>query len=373
MRVHASPRVQFDWQEGEALRFLDILLGRGRPDALLEPVTLDPIRPELLHHGAARIARGCVRWLVEGGGWRVRRVLRGGRRVEGRAWDPTLGEGFALRFTDASRALWLDGMAVIPGLIGRGGAREGGEARTLRRALGALIPRSPTATGDWVLGAAASEVVPGLRLAARDEAALRRALRAMSPLETLLRPSSEETPEGFRAAAARLVEGADARVLECAGDRVARAWSDRAAALMRADEEATASGPAWAALGDAMRALCEAADARERGDLCRPAMRALQAMLGTSLAAGGEALRARFSRARGITSMRERDALLDAVGRVAGVGAWLIRQRASLAAERYGDPRYAEAQVFVGDFDAILGPVRRELEGLSRALSSELG
>lgn len=367
------PPIAFDWREGQSLQFLDALLNRGRADALTEPVALDALRPELLRYGAKRIARSCVRWLVEGGGWRARQVLREGRRVSGRAWDAALDAGFALRFTDATRRLWLDGMAVIPGLVGRSGAREVADERGLRAGLAALAPPEETATGDWIFAAIASSALPGFRLAPRDEGVLQRALRAASPLVTLAAPAPDAPPAAFERAAARLVDGPAARVLECAEDRVARAWSREAAEAMRATAEADALALRWQALGAAMQSLCDAADRAGRADLCRPAAKAVAAMLTTTFAAGGESARRALSQARGLRSVRDRDALLAAVGRVAGVGVWLLRRRDSLGAERYGDARYEEAQVLLRDVDGILGPVRREVEGLARAMTSEIG
>jgi hypothetical protein len=58
---------------------------------------------------------------------------------------------------------------------------------------------------------------------------------------------------------------------------------------------------------------------------------------------------------------------------VADVGVRLLRRRDELAGERYGDERYDEAQVYVGEADRVLTPARRQVEGVARALSGVIG
>jgi biotin carboxylase len=90
-------------------------------------------------------------------------------------------------------------------------------------------------------------------------------------------------------------------------------------------------------------------------------------------AAPAEEVRSELSQSSGVTSIAQRDELLAAVASVAAVGQRVFALRERMAAERYGDARYAEAQVFMGDVDALLGGQRRAVEGLARSLSGAIG
>lgn len=350
--------------EGRCLLALDALLGAVPLPERFTAVAPTARSSRVLRVGAARMARASLRWMVHGGGWRERALLRGGRRARGRAWDASLTGDFSLRFTRASLDLWTHCMEVVPALR----EEEDPEAR---RSLRARLRRVAVAkgAGDHLLAALALDARLGL--AAADERARVGALRRVSPLAAALRPDGGW--EAANTAALRaLLGGTDARLVECAQDRLADAWVGAASAARNALglEEATR---AWTSLGDVLRAWCEVTDGLRRLDLARPAAQAL-ARISDALAVGGaEGVRERLRPREAVRSLAARDALYDAARGVLEVGEALLRRRGALAQERYGDDRYEESQVFLAEVDATLAPRRATLQGLTRALSSRVG
>lgn len=354
-----------DWREGRALRWLDELLGR---ESVTVPATspgLSKPRDVLLRHGAARMARACGQWLVDEGGWRERRVLRGARRARGRAWDASLGAGFSLRCTNFSRDLWLRGAEVLPSLVGG----RAGEHRAVRVRLRTLIPVEPTDCGDWIIGALAWRTLPRFRLPPAVEATMLEVLRTASPLVALMAPAPGAAAP--LEACDALLRGPAARLVECGEDRLAGAWHDAALAAWR-DGGSTAAAR-WNALASTMQGWCARCEAVARGDLLRPAARAFGAVFRGCFARGGEKVRGQLSRSSGLRSVSERDELLAAVAAFIEVGDGLLRVRDGLAVERYGDPRYDEAQVVLADIDELLGTMRPGIAGVGRALRGEVG
>ncbi|MDO9019884.1 MAG: hypothetical protein Q7V43_23375 [Myxococcales bacterium] len=370
--TRALPGRVFTVPEGQCLQVLEALLGRGRGDVVTVPVQVSPLSRELAAAGARRIATSVMRWLVEGGGWRERVVLRGGRRVRARAWDTAAGRGFAPRYTAASRALWIEGAAQLPALVGQG---KTDATRVARKALRRVVPEQSTEVGDWVFFHLAQRALATFRLNDDDLRVLRERLVAQSPVALLLAPAGDRSRRELRDAFTRLTAPGTARVLECIEDRVTAAWSGAARGLWA--ERTTTSGAArierWAGFGRLLDAYLDAVDDAGRLDLARPVTRFAAELTTGVFVAPPEAVRAEVSRSPWVASMAQRDELLAAVGSVAAVGQRVLALRERMAAERYGDARYAEAQVFVGDVDALLGGQRRAVEGLARAFTGAIG
>jgi hypothetical protein len=359
--------------EGQCLQVLDALLGRGRGDAVTVSVRMASLPRDVAEAGALRIATTVMRWLVEGGGWRERVVLRGGRRVRARAWDAAAGEGFTPGYTEASRTLWLRGAEQLPPRVGLD-RREA--SRAARKALRRVVPEQASELGDWVFFHLAHRSLGTFRLNEDDLGDLRERLLAQSPVAQLLGPPGERSRRELRDAFTRLTAPGRARVLECIEDRVAGAWLGAARALWSARGVAAPAGARvarWASLGRLLHAYLDAVDDAGRLDLARPAMRFAGGLMSGVLVTSPEAVRAELSRAPGLGSLAQRDELLQAAGSVAAVGQRLLTMRERMAMERYGDARYAEAQVFLGDVDALLGGQRRAVEGLARALDGTIG
>ncbi len=368
--VNGLPR--FSWEEGEGLALLKALLGKGRGDVVENPIAARVFAHELVRTGARGIARDCVRWMLEGGGWRERHVLRDGRRARVRPWDREYAQGFGLRFTAASRELWIEGARWLPALVGRA---EGDPDRRTRKALAKMFEGAVTDTGDWVFFAVAIASVESFRLCPSDLGTLRGRLRAGSPLAGLMfpvlpLPGAAETPGEL---VERLFLPANARLLECSEDRLAGRWARAANDAARARETPAELQRRWDALSLALRRYLSAADSALRLDLARPVAKALRATLETTFVAGGEALRQSVAGTAGLRSIAERDALLASVAGFVGLGQWLLRRREEMAQERYGDDRYEESQIFLRDVDELLGPLRGRVEGINRALSGTLG
>ncbi|MEZ4391275.1 MAG: hypothetical protein R3A48_09290 [Polyangiales bacterium] len=352
--------------EAAALDALDALLGRG---ALADPrprLRVESPGEALLGLGAKRMARAAARWLVEGGGWRERVVLREGLRARGRAWDPALSAGFGLRFTRASLDLWLLGAARMGALA----PEAEPEARRAARAdLRRVAATGDAAAGDWIVAALAHDLSPAL--APREAAAWEDALLRASPLLTLM--LARAAPDERQAARLRVaVRSPDARVFECAESRLARAWA-RAAREAYEERAVAASTRRWTSLAATMRAWCEVVDDARRLDLARPVARAVVSIVEALAPEGPEAARAAMVARVGVRSIASRDALLAAVRGALEAGDWLLRRRGEMAQERYGDDRYVESQVFLEDVDGILAPSRSALRALTQALSARIG
>lgn len=358
--------IELSRDEGAALDALDAMLGRAAPGRSLPALRLEAPRAALLELGAKRMARAATRWLVEGGGWRERAVLRRGQRARGRAWDPALSAGFGLRFTRASLDLWLVGAVRLGALAPESEAEL---RRSARAELRRVASTREAATGDWIVAVLARDLAP--TLAPREAAAWEAALLRASPLLALM--LAREAPdgallEGLRAA----VRSPDARVFECAEARLADAWT--LAAREAFEERAVAASTRrWAGLASTMRAWCEVVDEAGRLDLARPVARAVVSIVESLAPQGPEAGRALIVGRVGVRSIASRDALLAAVTSALDVGEWLLRRRGELAEERYGDDRYVESQVFLEDVDGILLPSRSALRALSQALSPRIG
>ena len=362
----------FTVEEGQSLLVLDALLGRARGDAVTVPVELGPLRGDLAAAAGRRMATSVMRFLVEGGGWRERVLLRGARRVRARAWDAEAGRGFGLRFTEASRTLWLEGAAQLPAMVGQSRTDA---SRGARKALRKMVPDQPTEVGDWVFFLLAHRALGTFRLGDDDLAALRERLAAQSPVALLLTGRSERPRAELRETLVRLTRPGTVRVLECIEDRLAGAWSQLARSLWseRTGASLAVRVERWAGFGRVLDAYLDAIDAAERLDLARPVMKFAAELMAGAFAAPAETLRAELSQSPGVASLLQRDALLAAVGSVAAVGARVFAVRERMAAERYGDARYAEAQVFLGDVDTLLGGQRRAVEGLARVLAGTIG
>lgn len=366
------PKRVFTVAEGQSLQVLEALLGRGRGDAVTVPVRLKSLPADLAAAGARRIATSVTRFLVEGGGHRERVLLRGDRRVRARAWDREAGRGFVPRYTEASRTLWVEGAAQLPALVGQ--TRTEAD-RGARKALRRVLPDQATEVGDWVFFHLASRGLGSFRLFDDDLRVLRERLARQSPLALLLSPRGELSRKELRDAFNRLTDPASVRVLECVEDRVASAWLSAARTLWseRTSVPASLRTPRWASLGRALEAYLDAVDESRRLDLARPVMRFAGDLMSEVFVAPGEDLRTELSRSMGVTSMAQREELLAAVGSVAGAVQRVFALRDRMATERYGDARYAEAQVFLGEMDGRLAGRRRAVEGLSRALGGAIG
>jgi len=260
----------------------------------------------------------------------------------------------------------------LPALVGQSRTDA---SRGARRAVKRVVPDQSTEVGDWVFFHLAQQSLGSFRLCEDDFAGLRLRLVSQSPVALLFAPAGERSRRELRDAYVRLTSPSTARVLECIEDRLAMAWTSAARTLWaeRMTGPLAARIERWAALGRKLDAYLDAVDDAERLDLARPVTKLAAALMTGVFVGPAEEVRSSLSQSSGVVSLAQRDELLAAVASVTAVGQRVFALRERMAAERYGDARYGEAQVFLGDVDALLGGQRRAVEGLARSLSGVLG
>jgi hypothetical protein len=357
------------YEEGEALRVLEALLGLTGSLALKPEFSLPEVRDVLLEVGADRNRRAVQRTLTEEGGFRERQFLRDGVRVSGRVWDGALGDGLRLRYTHATQALWLGLTRALPALQGKSQSAERKQPRNLRE----LVPQGTYGTGDLLFFALADGNLGAFTLPSEDRLALSRRLRAASPLAALFALDAEGTEDELRARFTALTERPAARVVECLEERLTARWVNVLGRTWRTWEEPAKLVVRWQTHARVLRAWLGALDQARRLDLARPLLRLAAALPTEVFGADGDAVRQKLSATMGLRNLRERDDLLAAVAAVVAVGTELVRRREALGQERYGDDRYGEAQVFLRDVQTLLQPARRGLDDVARALTATLG
>jgi hypothetical protein len=108
--------------EANLLRVLHCLLGRAPVEQALPVILAAERQPPCLSRDAMTLvqealAKGCVQWLAQNGGWRRERHLLGDRAVEGRIWDRTPPPKIALSFSRHALTflLWLTTARPVTG------------------------------------------------------------------------------------------------------------------------------------------------------------------------------------------------------------------------------------------------------------------
>lgn len=364
---------------------LDLLLGEPGPRAATAPpeTVVGTPRPEVLHAGTRRIGIACVRFLCESGGVAARTVLRRERR-HGRIWEPEMNRGFRLRFTQATADLWLntaralsqlvrpvgrteeadeDPLADRPGAAGRRAERRAAHAAY------ALVPTQDTETGDVVVYALAARSLPEWVRGEPVRAVLDARLRRGSPLALLASLSSLDVP-AFPDRLRRLVARPVVRIAECVDDYLVGRWRAATEETLRTVEDATAFAARCDDMATVLEAWVRVLDEAGRLDLARAVLRFLIEVT-TDLRRRADLRRSLTERLR-FRNLAGRDAALRALARVLGVGEILRAHRQAMAGVRFGDARYAEAQVFLGDADAIAAPHWAALTFLTRTLRGEV-
>lgn len=348
------PRPSFDQTEGFALAILDTLASGKRPSPPPRDRSLEPSE-ELVRVGAERLSVHCHRLLLAGGA-AERTVLRNGRRMSGRLWDAETTEGFRLRFTSASKDLWL---GVTHAVL------HGGAVDRLRATVEA------TDTGDWIFYAEAGRNLERLGAELEPTTLLSRRLRAGSPLAVLF-TARPHTPHlgAVRNHLARLTSKRARRILECLDRPLVEAWTIAVveALTLRDIERFTQRFTEIAAV---LESHLLALDDAGRLDLAR-ALLHFSVAFATELVEDPEELRSSLTDRLRPRSMRERTAALTALARVAAVGTELETHRGRLAAARYGDARWDEGQLFLRDFDDVAGPHLERIRHTERALRGTL-
>jgi hypothetical protein len=365
-----SLRVAVD--EAHALEVLDLLC-RGRAIRIVPDEPLAQPRPALAELAARRLALASVRLLAEHGR-RERAVLRHGRRVHGRVWDPRVNDGFRLRFTAASFELWVQTTQRLADIARAAEVVEGqGSSKRARRQIRRIIKIADTDTGDWLFYALAYRHLGRVDMPAEIREDLGRRLCMGSPLATLFALDARLVEDGGPLAdhLAPLFTGPSLRLLECLGDLLADQWTEQLGACMTwtpGDQRAARLGAAAAVL----EAFLELLDARRRLDLCAPLCRALVRLLETAWSDPAE-LRMRILAGAALPRLADQDALRRALARVVQLAERVLGLRDALARETFGDARYEEGQLVLALVDDAVRPHQRRFAALAGALTGRLG
>jgi hypothetical protein len=366
-----STTIELTAAEADLVRVLDVLLdgdAQGRLRLPEQPVVLGAVRREVMQIGADRMARAALRFLLRQGGFRERTVLRDGRRVRGRLWDAPLNEGWALRFTDASRALWVGAARVLPALA-RAVAPGEERSRQHRRAVRDMIPNGG-ATGDWILHALVLRRIPSLVPEPDVREVVARKLRLASPLATLLSLDGVAGDAEIEDRLAPLTSRAGQRVLECVDDCLAASLGAEVSLDFLEREDHARVVARLASTERVLRVHLALLHRARRLDLARPLVGFFADLLQR---ADPAEVRRKVAHNGRIEGARARDEALAGVSRLFEVGHTLMTRRDELAAERYGDERYEEAQLFLGAVDPTLGPLRGRIVSSILALSGIVG
>lgn len=127
------------------------------------------------------------------------------------------------------------------------------------------------------------------------------------------------------------------------------------------------------AAGRVLERYVERLDAHGRLDLARPLCRALARLLSEAWAGPPTEVARRLAYDAGLSQRSQLDALRRGLARIVAIGGRLSALREMLAGERYGDPRYEEAQVYLEVHDTLLRPHLGRLDALARELTGRLG
>lgn len=358
--------------EGHALEVLDLLC-RGRAIRIVPTQPLSEPSPELTRLAARRLAAASIRLLAEGGR-RERVVLRAGRRVRGRVWDPGINGEFRLRFTAATHELWIQTTQRLAEIARTAEVVEGhGASKKVRRQLRRIVKIADTDTGDWLVYALAFRHLARVDMPVEIRDDFGRRLCLGSPLATLFALETHVTEAHVDLVdyLARLVDGPAVRLLECLEDLLVDQWSEQIAAIMRTPGDVRTARLAAAAA--TLEAFVDALDRHRRLDLARPVARALARLLDDAWRGAPGDVVQRLLAGTTLATFIERDALRRALARVAQLGERLLRHQNRLAAQAFGDPRYEEAQLWLAACDELLRPHFPRLDALVSALTGRLG
>ena len=369
MSTQKSPRTILNVTEGEALRMLEALLvpeQRGFSKTVLK---LEAPSEALLAAVKDRLSKAAVRFLFAGAN-KDSLVLRQGQRVEGRLWDAHMNEGFELRFTEGSYLFWLGAcrqFALLGSLDG-----IGKQKKKLVRGVIAEDSTLLTGTGDWIFFYLVYLGIEKYGLALDPLQALINRLRAASPLLSLF-VLERSAIEGDLGRVFRLLTKPSAiRILECIEERLVASWEAELSQLYAQQGTAEQLTLRWTNATRVLRSYLDVLNEAGRLDLSLSVLRLMLALQKKAFAQGPGAVRSRIASLGGVKTLQQRDSVVNAIAGCLSLATWVYQQRDLLAAQRYGDERYQEAQLFVRRVD-VFSSRRVEIDTLTRALSGIIG
>ncbi len=372
--------------EGDALRVAEVLVGKHR-GALPAKITLEAPSPALCEAVGRTIAASCLQMLLSSGGAELRTVLReepaaegrvAMRRRTGRLWDPEMNELFDVRFGRASRSFWVATTNKLVSLSHRKrrptNPTEAAVTREDRKVVKDVVPDAFDGVGDLLFLALAHENAVALGLPPALEDALRHELRMASPLALLLAPDDPDVDDRtLRGLLHTLTAPAPIRCIECLDKTLVEGWLVRfRMAVIHSADRGEFMGR-LRAFARVLRTWVTLLDGAGRMDLSRSVVRFLAEIPMRGLPMGLD-IRNHCLRLGGTTSISQRDEALRALAEVLDVRLLVDDARARLGAERYGDERFEEAQLFLRMIDADLPAERRgPLDAMARTVSGAVG
>lgn len=365
-----SLRVSVD--EGHALEVLDLLC-RGRAIRIVPVRPLSEPSPELTQLAARRLAATSMRLLAEGGR-RERVVLRDGRRVRGRVWDPAFNHGFRLRFTAATHELWIQTTQRLAEIARSSEVVEGqGSSKRARRQIRRIIKIADTDTGDWLVYALAYRHLARIDMPTEIRDDFGRRLCLGSPLATLFALEDHLGEGGLDLVEylGDLVHGPGVRLVECLEDLLVDQWVAQIDACMRTTADLRRTRLLAAAT--TLHAWLGALDRHHRLDLTTSVSRALARLLDHAWSGSPAEVVQRLFTGTSLGTFVEKDALRRALAGVVQVAERVLRLRDRMAAHGFGDPRYEESQLLLAACDEHLRPHFPRLDALASALTGRLG
>lgn len=365
--------------------------------------------------------RGALRWLIRAGGWRVRQVVAGDRRREGRVWSTGIWEALAVSYSPATLELiaaaarWCQPAQTLlplpPELTGLAPTTTG-DLLVFHMTVDALLEATPVPHDERPAPPVEPKPVtpppPGTRTArptAKKEAApppppapapspapgasarnahleRRRNLLAISPLTSLFRPDEllqggkTSSNDGWCVGVARaekafapLLQGDRASLLTYLDDTLAIRWIERETG--RRALHAVEAGDAYVDLAAALEGFIGAARTAQRPDALRPLLRFYERYL---IKFGQrEAVALSFkNHSQSLVRASERARFLGQVARLFAVTRHVAAESERILATPFVDRTEAE-KVFVADVSDFTRNVQPELEAIRRELAGEVG
>lgn len=358
--------------EARALEVLDLML-RGRQVRIAVDVPTQ-LRSEVLDVGAQRLLMTSMRLLVEQGGRREQTVLKDGRRVRGRIWDPGVLDDLKLEFTEATHGLWLGLCASLEDFSRSGLQADGGAVRSAARVVRKAVRTQTTASGDWLVYTLFLLNLDKTSISHELQHEFRRRLTAGSPLARLFHladPKARKLPDTI-ARLKPLMDPQSLPICTCLGDLLVDTWSSRIAAIWKTHDNGDFR--VQSAMADrVLRAYLHLLQVHQRLDLAVPLMRLVGCLVSEVLPGSPDHERRRALAIHPPKTMVERDQTLTAASRLFDFVPELSALRDELSQERYGDPRYEQAQVFLEASEQFLDSHLPRAESLRLGLSGALG
>lgn len=349
--VDASEDGAVDEDTDARLRHLDLLL-TGRGKALTDRAPINHPATSVCLRACRRINRHVLRFLVHQGGVDRRTVLRDGIRMRGRIWDQALKGGFQLRFGRATTRLWSR-WTEVP-------LRNTSNARARRRALRNWLPTDADC-GDWIVFARVYQHRHRVGWTSESTDLLGTRCLQISPLASLAALVRPPGRHELDAHLGKLLLPHAVRIIECCDrwlvERLVNALGGLSAP-QRVEPDAIDGG------AHTLMAWYDLLDRHGRLDLAAGPMRATAQWL-----AGLDLDRLRQQ----VTASTRRVPLRAALAHLIEATLRPVALHEAMRACRYGDPRYAEAQIFLADFEAHLAAATPTLTHLARRLRGVIG